>query len=97
VLPHDDFHDAAFGATVRSASLDAREHAVAIHGIRQIIAADEQIAVHTRNRLIRYYEAVTIAVRNEAAGYQSGTARLLRWCSRPRRRLRFGARLRWLC
>ena len=68
MLAHNDFHDAAFGAAVRAAPFDTRKHAIAMHGIGQIIAANEKIAIHARNRLIRNNEAVTVAMRDEAAG-----------------------------
>jgi hypothetical protein len=96
MLPHDDFYDAAFCATVSAAALDARKHAIAMHGIGQVIAADEEIPIHARNRLIRYNKAVAIAMRNEAAGNQSAFARLFRRRSRSRRgRLRLSSRPCW--
>ena len=75
VLALDDLHDAAFGAAVGTAPLDAREHAVAVHGVAQIVAADEEIAFDARDRLIRDDEAVAIAMRDDAARNQIRIAR----------------------
>ena len=52
ILALDDLHDAAFGAAVGAAALDAREHAVAVHGVGEVVAADEEIAVDSRDRRI---------------------------------------------
>ena len=52
VFALDDLHDAAFGAAVGAAPLDAREHVIAMHRVAQIVAADEEIAIHARNRLV---------------------------------------------
>ena len=63
----DDLHDAAFGAAVGAASLDARENAIAVHRIIQSIAADEKIAFDFRNGFIRDEEAVAIAMRDDSS------------------------------
>ncbi len=70
VLAFDDLHDAAFGAAVRAAALDAGQHSIAVHRVAKIVATDEEIAVNARNRMFRDEKTVAVAVRDDAAGNQ---------------------------
>ncbi len=59
--------DASFG-TARAvgetaAALDARQDLIAVHGVAQSVAPDEQIAVQVFARRIRHDEAVTVSMR----------------------------------
>jgi hypothetical protein len=64
----DNLHDAAFGAAVRAAAFDAREDAIAVHGVAHAVAADEEVAFDARNRLVGDEKAVAIAMGDHAAG-----------------------------
>src|ERR1700685_1164848 len=79
-----DLHDAAFGAPVETASLDARECTIAVHGVAEAVAADEEVAFDARNRTVGDEEAVAVAMGNDAAGEEGRIASKLR--------LRAGAR-----
>ena len=83
----DNLHDAPFGAAVGAAAHDARKHAVAVHGVAEIVAADEEIAVDARNGLVGHNETVAVAMRDDAAGNQ------IRIVTGFRRGFRCGGRL----
>ena len=64
----DDLHDAAFGATVGSAALNACENSVAMHRIAEVVAPDEKIALHARHWRIGDQKRVAIAVGHDSTG-----------------------------
>jgi hypothetical protein len=64
----DDLDDAAFGATVGAAALDACQDAIAVHGVVESIAADEEIAIDFWNRLIGDKKAIAVSVRDDSSG-----------------------------
>src|SRR5580700_3094974 len=78
MLAFDDLNDAAFGASVGSAAFDAGENAVAMHGVGQIIASDEQIAFHARDGSIGDEEGVAVAMSNNSAGNKIGIVAAVR-------------------
>src|SRR5580704_18169342 len=65
-----DLHDAAIGAAIVAAALDARENGVAMHRVANSIAANKKIAIHFRLLLGGHYEAVAVAMRDKAAADQ---------------------------
>ena len=73
----DDLHHPAFRAAIGAPPLDSREDVIAVHGVAQVVAADEQVAVDARDRMIRYKEAVAVTVSDDAAGNQVRIARTL--------------------
>ena len=85
MLALDDLNDAAFGAAVGAAANDARQYAVAVHGVVHVVASDEEIAFDTRDGLVRNDEAVAVAMRNQAAGDEIGIASSPRLWWRQRR------------
>ncbi len=66
----DNLDDAAFGAAVVAAAGDAGEDFVAVHGVADAVAADEEIAFNAWNRLVGHDEAVAVAMGDHAAGNQ---------------------------
>ena len=78
----DDANDAAFGATRSGKTAEARESGndrVAVHGIFDVIARNENIAVDVGKRHIRNHEAVAILVQDEAAlDFIAGSGLVLR-------------------
>ncbi len=95
----DNLDDAAFGAAVVAAAGDACEDFVAVHGVADAVAADEEIAFDAGNRFVGHDEAVAIAMGDHAAGNQirvggsPGTARRRAFFLLHRRRAFFcGAR-----
>jgi len=67
----EDAHDAAFGAArtgLAAQARDASDDVIAVHGVVNVIARDEEIAVEIRNGDIGNNEAVTIVVKHQAAG-----------------------------
>ncbi len=64
----DDLHHAAFGAPIRAAAGDAGEHVVAVHGVFERIAADEEVAFHSLHRVIWNKKGVAVAMGGDAAG-----------------------------
>ena len=70
MLALDDLHHPAFGAAIGTPSLDARQDAVAVHRVAQIVATDKKIALHPRHGLIRDEETVSVAMRHDSSGNQ---------------------------
>ncbi len=70
-----NLHHAALGSPVGAAAFDARQHAIAMHGIAQIVATDEEVSLHARNRRIGHQKGVAIAMRNDAPGDEIRIAR----------------------
>ena len=65
----------------RAAPLDARDHAVAVHRVAQLIRRNKEVAFDVAPRRFGHDETVTVAVRNQSAGQQIGIAHggLRRW------------------
>ena len=70
MLALDNLHDAAFGAAVGAAAGDAREDLVAVHGVADAVAADEEVAFDAWDRFVRNDETVAVAMGDHAAGNQ---------------------------
>lgn len=64
----EDFFDAAFEASVGTATTDAREDSVAVEGVAHGVGTDEEIAFHAANRTIGNDETIAIAMSDEATG-----------------------------
>ena len=74
MLPLGNLHDSPFGTAVRPAAQDSSKHAVAVHGVADIVLADEEVAVDARNGLVGHHETIAVAMRYDAAGNQIGIA-----------------------
>ena len=74
MLALDDLDDAAFGAAIVAAANNAREDAIAVHGVAHIVAADEEIAVDAGNGLVGHNEAVAIAMGDRRPAMRLGSA-----------------------
>ena len=65
----EDPEDASFGSAVGD-PLDARDHAVAVHGLIQVAAGDEDVAGHSFERAVRHDEAKPARVCHHASDDQ---------------------------
>ena len=66
----DDAHDAAFGAARARETAEAGDFGddgVAVHGVFDVVARDEEIAVDVRKRNVRNNEAVAVVMEDETA------------------------------
>src|SRR5712692_6570584 len=86
--PAQDSKDAAFG-TLRpgdaAQTLDLCQNVVAVHGVLDGIAWNENVAVEVRHGRIRHDEAIAVVVKDQAAFYFIAT--------RERRGLRMARRV----
>jgi hypothetical protein len=69
VLALDDLNDSPFRASVRTATLDSRQHPVSVHRVFEAVATDEKVTIDLRDRFVRHHESVAIAVRDESPRY----------------------------
>jgi hypothetical protein len=67
-----DADDAAFGASVGAAALNARLHAVSVHGVGHLILADEEVTGHSGDDRGRNDETVAVAMSHQAPFHQIG-------------------------
>jgi hypothetical protein len=68
----EDANDAAFGplrASDAAQMLDFCKNVIAVHGVLDGIAGDEDVAVELRHGRIGHHEAIAVVVKNEAAFY----------------------------
>src|SRR5712692_541378 len=88
MCPAQDSNDAAFG-TLRAGdaaqTLDLCQNVVAVHGVLDGVAGDENVAVELRHGRIRHDEAIAVVVKNQASFYFIAT--------RERRGLRMARRV----
>ena len=90
----NDAHNAAFGAARARQAAEPRnfgDHRVAVHGVFNVIARNENVAVHVRQSYIRHHEAVAILVKDQAAlDFVAGACFVLREVFGSRRRSALG-------
>ncbi len=84
MLALDDLHDTAFGTAVSAAAFDAGENFVAVHGVAQAIAPDEEVAFDTWDRRVRNQKTVAVAMCDQPAGNEVGIAAAFRFLSTRR-------------
>ena len=72
MLALENLDDAGFGAAIGAAADDAREDAIPVHSVGQIVAADEEIAVHAGDGSVGNDETVAVAMGDQAAGDEVG-------------------------
>src|ERR1700735_3529824 len=66
MLALDNLDDTAFGAAIRSATLDTAEYAIAVHRVAEIVASDEKVTIDSADRRIGDEESVTFAMGDDS-------------------------------